>query len=100
MAGGGSIWSAVGEVGAAGLSALGLVLAGIVAARATASAARTSNEAQEAVRASKTAELAERDLLVRALARSYDEMRAWAKNPVGPPPEPNERTRLFIETGT
>lgn len=95
----GSVWGAVSELGAAGLSALGLVVAGVVAARATASASRTSTQAQEAMAQARAAELVEKDRLVWALARSYEDLRGWAKDPVGVPPEPNERTRLYFETG-
>lgn len=90
-AGGGGVWEAIGSIGAAGLSALGVVLAGIVAARASASTAQTANEA--------TRVTDDCEALVRALARAYDEMRVWARNPVGDPPEPNERVRRFYETG-
>lgn len=99
MASGSGVWSAVGELGAAGLSALGLVVAGVVAARATASASRTSSEAQEAVRTARAKQIEDLEQLVRALARSYDELRLWVLNPAGPAPEPNARVRRFYETG-
>ncbi len=106
MSGGGGLWGAIGEIGAAALSALGLIVAGIVAARATASAARTSTQAQEALETARTTtpptasrELGDCEGLVRALARAYDELRFWARNPEGPPPEPNERVRRFYDTG-
>ncbi|MFC4328389.1 hypothetical protein ACFPC0_11175 [Streptomyces andamanensis] len=85
-------------MGAAAFSALGLVVAGIVAARATASAARTSTEATQAVAAARTE--GDCEALVRALARSYDELRLWARNPAGEPPEPTERARRYLETGS
>jgi hypothetical protein len=90
------LWDAVGSIGAAAFSALGLVVAGVVAARATSSAARTTNEAQEAVRAGRAGDC---EALVRALARSYDELRLWAAHPVGDPPEPTERARRYFDTG-
>ncbi len=95
-AGAGGLWGAVADIGAAGLSALGLVVAGVVAAKATASAARTSSEAQDAVRAGSKGEC---EALVRALARSYDELRVWADHPVGAPPVATERARRYFETG-
>jgi hypothetical protein len=91
------LWDAVGSIGAAAFSALGLVLAGVVAARATQSAQRTTHEATEAVRTGKAGDC---EALVRALARSYDELRLWARNPVGDPPEPTERARRYFETGS
>lgn len=96
MAGGG-VWDAVGNIGAAAFSALGLVVAGITAARATSSAARTTTEAEEAVRSGRAGDC---EALVRSLARSYDELRLWARDPVGEPPEPNERARRYFETGS
>lgn len=93
----GDLWQAVGNIGAAFFSALGLVVAGIVATRATASAARTTNEAQQAVRAGAAG--GDCEALVRALARSYDELRLWAVNPVGEPPEPTERARQYLDGG-
>lgn len=90
------LWDAVGQLGAAAFSALGLVIAGVVAARATSSAARSSHEATEAVRAGRAGDC---EALVRALARSYDELRLWAQNPVGSPPEPTERARKYFDTG-
>jgi hypothetical protein len=96
MMGGGGVWSAVGDIGAAALSAAGLVVAGVVAARSTASAARTTREAEQAVRTGRAGDC---EALVRALARSYDELRLWVANPVGEPPEPPERARRYFETG-
>lgn len=90
------MWDAVGNIGAAAFSALGLVVAGVVAARATSAASRTTTQAQEAVRAGRAGDC---EALVRALARSYDELRLWARNPVGEPPEPTERARRYFETG-
>lgn len=91
------LWDAVGSVGAAAFSALGLVVAGVVATRATSSAARTTHEAEEAVRTGKAGDC---EALVRALARSYDELRVWVRHPEGDPPEPTERARRYFETGT
>lgn len=93
----GELWGAVGNIGAAAFSALGLVVAGIVAARATSSAARTTNEATEAVAAGRTGDC---EALVRALARSYDELWLWAQNPVGEPPQPTERAKRYFDTGS
>jgi hypothetical protein len=93
---GAGLWDAVGNIGAAAFSALGLVVAGVVAARGSSSAARTTIEAQDAVRQGKTGDC---EALVRALARSYDELRLWARHPVGDPPEPTERARRYFETG-
>lgn len=96
MAGTGGAWDAVGNIGAAALSALGLILAGVMASRATASAGRTSREAQQVASGQTVADC---EALVRALARAYDELRLWSRSPVGPPPEPNERVRRFLDTG-
>lgn len=90
------LWDAVGTMGAAAFSAVGLVVAGVVAARATSAAARTTNEATEAVRQGRAGDC---EALVRSLARSYDELRLWSRNPEGEPPEPTERARRYFETG-
>jgi hypothetical protein len=98
MMAGGEWGSAVGSIGAAALSAVGLVVAGVIAARATAQATRTTHEAEGAARASDHA--ADCEALVRALARAYDELRLWAQHPHGEPPRPNERARRYFDTGT
>jgi hypothetical protein len=90
--------SAVGTIGAAALSAVGLVVAGVMAARATASATRTTQQAQDVAQAS--AHNADCETLVRALARAYDQLLIWSQHQQGEPPQPNERARRYFETGT
>lgn len=89
------------------------------AARATAEATRAAAEAQaepeqrrmdleafRAIRMEQAAEIAEmRDealsqrSLLRALTRAYEGLYRWVREPVGPPPEPEDRVKEYLRTG-
>jgi hypothetical protein len=96
--GGADAWGALGNIIAAMVGAVALVGAGVVAARATTSAARTSAEAESAVQVALTGRHDEQEALVRALVQSYDRLFVWAEQ-YGQPPPPTPRVQQFFDTG-
>ncbi|MFI6986305.1 hypothetical protein ACIBSV_48180 [Embleya sp. NPDC050154] len=67
---------------------------------------RVDLEAFRAIRAEQAMEIDEmraeaRSMrsLLRALARAYEGLYRWARDPVGPPPEPEDRVKEYLRTG-
>jgi len=116
------LWGLAGIIGSGAITAGGAwftlrathraTQAGIEAQRAVAEVAaepeqrRVDLEAFRVIREEQSAEIAEmrtealsQRSLLRALVRAYESLYRWAREPVGPPPEPEERVKEYLRTG-